>query len=443
VAMGVEVPEALQAVTLKAMAMDRNKRYASVEAFAVDIEAYQNGFATMAEDAGAWKRVKLWVGRNKVLAGSAAAMLLVVIGFATRVVQKGREASEALQSLRETAPTFAVRAQGALREGEFEEALKAATFAVKLEPDNGGYHALRGNVLQVLVRWPEAVLAYQEAMRHGESDKAQANLSLTESLLAQAKKEGDAKAKVNLFEALNAQGRQYEAMAFGKELGDFWKERKKDPSALPELVKRLEANLLLVPGTGVLMSKTEFTVGEWKLYLRAEGLPDWQQPTKDWTQTDEHPVVNMSWHKAKEFCDWLSAKTGREWRLPTNAEWEAAVGTSTYAWGAYFPPKWDDGNYAILEDGTDDPKKIGVDGILGTAPVGSFKPNALGFYDLGGNAEEWMWDGFDAKDPKSNRVLRGGRWNDGASYARSAHRNDRTPSAANNGYGFRLARGRP
>ncbi len=443
VVMGVEVPEALQAVTLKAMAMDRNKRYARVETFAVDIEAYQNGFATMAEDAGAWKRVKLWVGRNKVLAGSVAAMLLVVIGFATRVVQKGREASEALQSLRETAPTFAVRAQGALREGEFEEALKAATFAVKLEPDNGGYHALRGNVLQVLVRWPEAVLAYQEAMRHGESDKAQANLSLTESLLAQAKKEGDAKAKVNLFEALNAQGRQYEAMAFGKELGDFWKERKKDPSALPELVKRLEANLLLVPGTGVLMSKTEFTVGEWKLYLRAEGLPDWQQPTKDWTQTDEHPVVNMSWHKAKEFCDWLSAKTGREWRLPTNAEWEAAVGTSTYAWGAYFPPKWDDGNYAILEDGTDDPKKIGVDGILGTAPVGSFKPNALGFYDLGGNAEEWMWDGFDAKDPKSNRVLRGGRWNDGASYARSAHRNGITPTGANLSYGFRLARGRP
>ena len=184
-------------------------------------------------------------------------------------------------------------------------------------------------------------------------------------------------------------------------------------------------------------------MGEWKLYLRAEGLPDWQQPTKDWTQTDEHPVVNMSWHKAKEFCDWLSAKTGREWRLPTNAEWEAAVGTSTYAWGAYFPPKWDDGNYAILEDGTDDPKKIGVDGILGTAPVGFFKPNALGFYDLGGNAAEWMWDGFDAKDPKANRVLRGGRWNDGASYARSAHRNGITPTGANLSYGFRLARGRP
>ena len=132
-AMGAEVPEALQAVTLKAMATDRNQRYSSVEAFAGDIEQHQNGFATSAEDAGTWKRVKLWVGRNKVLTGAAAAMFVVVSGFTARVVQKGREASEALQSLRGTAPTFALRAQDALREGQFEEALKAATFALNLE----------------------------------------------------------------------------------------------------------------------------------------------------------------------------------------------------------------------------------------------------------------------------------------------------------------------
>ena len=288
------------------------------------------------------------------------------------------------------------------------------------------------------VRWPEAVLAYQAALRHGESDKAQANLSLTESLLAQAKKEGDAKAKGALFEALNSQGRQYEAMAFGKELGDFWKDRKKDPSALPELVKRLEAKLLPVPGTEVLLSKTEFTVGEWKLYLKAEGLPDWQQPEKDWVQTDEHPVVMISWNNAKEFCDWLSAKTGREWRLPTNAEWEAAVGTSTYPWGDYFPPKWDDGNYAMLEDGTNDPQKVGVDGILGTAPVGSFKPNALGFYDLGGNAPEWIGD-----RPGGYCVLRGGNFSNAFSARSSQSSYKLNPHDTNYHNGFRLARGRP
>jgi serine/threonine protein kinase len=438
-AMGVEVPEALQAVTLKAMAMDRTKRYSSVEAFAGDIEAYQNGFATSAEDAGAWRRVKLWVGRNKVLAGSMAAMCAVVSGFTVKVVAEGRKATRALARLQETAPTFATRAEDALRDGNFAEALKSIDFAVDLEPRNGSYHALRGNVLQVLVRWPEAALAYQAALRHGESDKAQANLSLTELLLAQSKKDGEAKARGALFEALNAQGRQYEAMAFGKELGDFWKERKKDPSALPELVKRLEAKLLPVPGTEVLMSKTEMTVGEWKLYLKAEGLPDGRQLVSDgFIQTDEHPVVKMSWNMATEFCVWLSAKTGKEWRLPTNVEWEAAVGTSVYPWGDYFPPHWDDGNYMIMEDGRDDPKRVGVDGIKETAPVGSFKPNTLGFYDMGGNAAEWILDGVGLKNEE--RVLRGASYRNGGGNSRSSFRRSRSPVTVDYDFGFRIVR---
>jgi formylglycine-generating enzyme required for sulfatase activity len=150
----------------------------------------------------------------------------------------------------------------------------------------------------------------------------------------------------------------------------------------------------------------------------------------------------VSWNQAVKLSEWLSKVTGKEWRLPTNAEWDAAVGTSTYPWGDYFPPHWDDGNYAFLADGKDDPKKIGMDGTLGTAPVGSFKPNALGFYDLGGNVAEWMLDGFDARDPKANRALRGSHWYDYASHARSAYRDSSTPSNASNGIGFRLARGR-
>ena len=291
-------------------------------------------------------------------------------------------------------------------------------------------------MLQVLVRWPEAVSAYQAALRHGDSDKAQSNPSLTESLLAQTKTVGEAKAKGTLFEALNAQGRQYEAMEFGKALGDFWKDRKKDPSALPELVKRLEAMLLPVPGTEVLMSKTEMTVGEWKLYLRAESLPDSQQPSKDFDQTDEHSVVMINRKKAKDFCEWLSSKTGQEWPLPTNAEWEAAVGLSTYPWADYFPPKWDDGNYAILGDGKLDPKMVGVDGILGTAPVTSVKPHALGFYDLGGNALEWMWDGLDEKTGK--RVLRGAGWFVNVQYSRSSYRDSGASGTVTINFGFRL-----
>jgi hypothetical protein len=80
----------LQAVTLKAMATDRDKRCSSVEVFARYIEAYQNGLATSAEDAGVWRRVKLWVGRHKVLAGAAIVLVVVVSPFTARVLQKGR-----------------------------------------------------------------------------------------------------------------------------------------------------------------------------------------------------------------------------------------------------------------------------------------------------------------------------------------------------------------
>jgi serine/threonine protein kinase len=419
-AMERQIPESLQAVTLKAMALERERRYGSVEAFAADIEAYQNGFATTAEGAGLWKQAKLWIRRNKVLAGAAAVLAVVVGGFTLKVVAEGKRASLALDRLRETAPTFALRSQEALQNGAFSEALKSIEFAIELEPEDGGYHVLRGNVLQVLVRWPEALEEYQAAVRLGAQEEAQENLALTQELIQRVKSEGGQKAKVALFEALNAQGRQYEAMEFGKGLGDYWKERKRDASALPELVKRLEAKLLPVPGTETLMSKTELTVGEWKLYLRAEGLPEWQQPAKDWEQTDEHPVVYISWNQAKRFCDWLGAKTGKQWRLPTNAEWESAVGQALYPWGKYFPPKWDDGNYVFLEDGKEDPQRVGVDGIKGTAPVGSFKPNALGFYDLGGNVAEWMWDGLDEKT--GFRVSRGGGWSSNAGICRAAFR---------------------
>jgi serine/threonine-protein kinase len=177
--------------------------------------------------------------------------------------------------------------------------------------------------------------------------------------------------------------------------------------ALRELVRKLEAKLLPVPGTAVLMSKTEVTVGEWKLYLRAEGLPPWAQPDpKKFLQTDEHPVVNIRWEQAAKFCAWLSKATGRQWNLPSNKEWEAAVGKRKYPWGEYYPPNWDDGNYAIGSNGLHQPF-LGIDGIRGTAPVGSFKPNPNGFYDLGGNAFEWMSD----KTSPDSVMLRGGDWN--------------------------------
>jgi formylglycine-generating enzyme required for sulfatase activity len=400
--MGAEVPEALQAVTLKAMMTDRNKRYESVEAFAGDIERYQSGFATQAEDAGILRHMRLWVARNRAIAASAA-VLMILVG---KVVFDGQRAAVAIKRLSASAPIFAARAHELLRGGEFAGALEAADNAVDLEPRNASYHVVRGNALQVLMRLEAAQKAFLRAVELGGAEGAIDGQRLTEEVLAAIAKNGEAKAKLVLYEGLSVAGRQYEAMEFGKELGDFWRARKQDLSVVPELIRRLEAKLLPVPGTELLMSSTEMTIGEWRLYLRAEGLPNWQHPVKGVAQGDEHPVVNVSWTEVKKMCEWLSMVTGKEWRLPTNAEWDAAVGNNRYPWGDYYPPNWDDGNYSIGKDGKNDSQRAGLDGMVGTAPVGSFKPNALGFYDLGGNVWEWTGDEVDEKTKLP--ALRGG-----------------------------------
>jgi sulfatase modifying factor 1 len=147
--------------------------------------------------------------------------------------------------------------------------------------------------------------------------------------------------------------------------------------------------------------------------------------------------VNVTWAEANEFCTWLTASTGKEWRLPTNAEWDAAVGRSIWPWGDDYPPKWDEGNYAVNPKGGFDEARVGEDKISGTAPVASFKPNELGFYDLGGNVAEWALDGT-ATDGK--RVVRGGSWEEFGKVCRSDYQrrvaaNHRAPDT-----GFRLVR---
>ncbi|MBK8091920.1 MAG: SUMF1/EgtB/PvdO family nonheme iron enzyme [Verrucomicrobiaceae bacterium] len=103
-------------------------------------------------------------------------------------------------------------------------------------------------------------------------------------------------------------------------------------------VNSLGMKFVPVPGTNILMCTTETTVAQYQ----AAGM-GYQAPP--FPQGSNHPAVNVSWNDAKAYCDWLSKKEGRKYRLPSDAEWSAAVGASAFPWGNSWPPPNNCGNY--------------------------------------------------------------------------------------------------
>jgi formylglycine-generating enzyme required for sulfatase activity len=189
--------------------------------------------------------------------------------------------------------------------------------------------------------------------------------------------------------------------------------------------------------------------------LKKEAHINWKNP--GCSQTDRHPVVCVSWNDAHAFLDWLSQKSGKAFRLPTEAEWEYAARSGgksyKYSWGNGDPS----GNIAdesakrkfpwasIWWQGYDD-------GYAYTAPVGSFSPNELGLFDMTGNVWEWCqdWYGKDyyASSPKNNptgpdsgtlRIGRGGSWYSVPRNIRATYRFRGWPSERLDGNGFRVA----
>ncbi len=190
------------------------------------------------------------------------------------------------------------------------------------------------------------------------------------------------------------------------------------------------------------VSKFEVTFEEWDACVAAAAC---RRAPDSWGR-GEMPVINVSWGDAKQYVGWLSQLTGKEYRLLTEAEWEYAARGSTmtrYSWG-------------------DDPRKgnANCDGcgsqwdLQQTAPVGSFKPNGFGLYDMHGNVWEWVEDSWHASyygaptdgsawlqggDP-SYRVVRGGSWRNETHDVRAAARRGRNINVQFDTLGFRVVR---
>ena len=184
------------------------------------------------------------------------------------------------------------------------------------------------------------------------------------------------------------------------------------------------------------MSRYEVTVEQYLAYLRDTGQ---YAPAEVLQLTPNQPVTHISWDEAGGYVRWLSALTGKQYRLPSEAEWEYAcrAGTTTARYhDSVNEIAWHDGNAGDA-----------------SKPVGLKTPNAFGLHDMLGNVWEWVedhWedsydgapvDGSARLDADSDgRVLRGGSWSSNADWARSAarirdRRNDWYLS-----FGFRLAR---
>lgn len=204
----------------------------------------------------------------------------------------------------------------------------------------------------------------------------------------------------------------------------------------PVYQNSLGMRFLPIPGTDALLCLHETRRADYAAFAReTPGLADaWENPSSfgfPTSREDNHPVCSVSWHDAHAFCEWLSRKEGRRYRLPTDREWSLAAGvhppefdgmtpprergsrrSSALGWPRGIPPMA--GNFSDLTLGAKLPSRPFLrnydDGFLCSSPVMSFRPGPFGFYDMMGNLWELCEDPFDRTN--SSVTIRGCCFND-------------------------------
>ncbi|MFN8348788.1 MAG: bifunctional serine/threonine-protein kinase/formylglycine-generating enzyme family protein [Spirosomataceae bacterium] len=189
------------------------------------------------------------------------------------------------------------------------------------------------------------------------------------------------------------------------------------------------------------LGKTEVTVKQYRQFCQETNRT--MPPPPTWGWKDDFPIVNVTWKEATDYCQWLSKKMARTYRLPTEAEWEYA------ARGGKLSKEY---TYA----GSNQPSEVSWYSTnteeKGPRTVGLKKANELGLYDMSGNVWEWCADGYTpySNKPQSNpeispstskeRVLRGGAWYYDPNFIRITIRLNVSPSYQSYGVGFRYVR---
>ena len=221
-------------------------------------------------------------------------------------------------------------------------------------------------------------------------------------------------------------------------------------------VNSLGMKFVPVPGTDVLFCMHETRWRDYAAFAREN--PGIEIAKK----SDDHPAWKVRWEDARQFCEWLSRKEGKTYRLPADEEWSLAVGLGgkerrspgdtpaslslriqEYPWGAALPPPAGAGNFsdqsrrAATLPGSNPAQPYLEnydDGFPGTSPVMSFTPNEFGLHDLAGNVWEWVGDLVEGKPDR--RILRGGSFADPPQF--SSYRYGYDPAKYNEVVGFRV-----
>ncbi|KQX99013.1 sulfatase-modifying factor protein [Rhodanobacter sp. Root480] len=388
------------------------------------------------------------------------------------------------------------RALAAVAQNKFDEADKELARAAEIHPGSQQWQDVSKRVDDIRGQRANGILA------QGRSALDGGNLALAEKLARQARDVDPHLSSLDEFDEQLVNARLYASYRPGQVFNDHYIDL---PGKTPTMVVIPTGSFQMgspasEPGhndaetpqhavtiaTGFAMARSAITVAQFREFVRASGYrPDseklggasvydersgtmrddaeasWEDDYAGRKAADDLPVVNVSWNDASAYAAWLGERTGKIYRLASEAEFEYALrgGTTTrYWWGDGTPRK-------TVENltGSGDHSPSGRrwshafrgyrDGYWGPAPVMKFAPNPFGLYDINGNVSEWVadcWHDNYNRAPVNGgawinpgctaRVVRGGSWGSSPDQERSAYRQGVDATVRSGRVGFRVVR---